>query len=389
MGWSPVVSTALIDDALRSAVREGLAPGVVGALTDRRDVLYQEAFGYAGSTRREALRIDSVFRIASLTKLVTTVGVLMLADQRRIDLDAPFKRYVSDYRQPPVLRRFERGSSRFLATPSARDVTIRELLTHTSGYGSWFLNEEIVALTGAAPEYYNPPFLMYEPGARFQYGVSTDVLGQLFVPTTGLSLAEFFAERIFRPLGMRETSYDLPRDSSQLASVHVATPSGFEEVPTELGAAAPRGGSGLYSTAADLLRLLRLLLNGGSADGVRLLEPDTVAALATNQVGSLPVARQRTALPEVSCDFLFMDGSQKFGFGVLIESRATARGRSAGSYGWAGLYNTYFWIDPAAGLGAVLLMQMSPFSAPPCLEVCARFERAAFGAFRPVTRSPS
>ena len=385
MGRSPAFSTTPIDAALRAAVREGLAPGVVGALTDRRDVLYQQAFGFAGSARREALRTDSVFRIASLTKLVTTIGVLMLADERRIDLDAPFKRHVPDYRQPPVLRSFERGSSRFHATPSARDITIRELLTHTSGYGSWFLNEEIRVLTGAVPEYYNPPFLMHEPGTRFQYGVSTDVLGQVFAPTTGLSLAEFFAERIFRPLGMRETSYDLPRDSSRLASVHVATPSGFKELPTERGAEAPRGGSGLYSTAPDLLRLLRPLLNGGSADGGRLLEPETVTALASNQVGSLPVERQRTAFPELSCDFSFMDGSQKFGYGVLIESRATAGGRHAGSYGWAGLYNTYFWVDPAAGLGAVLLMQVSPFSTPPCLEVCARFERAAFGALRPAT----
>jgi len=375
----------MLDDALRGAVHDGLAPGVVAALTDRRDVLYHGAFGSASSTRGDALRTDSVFRIASMTKLVTTIGVLMLADRRRLDLDAPFKRYVPGYRQPPVLRQFERGSSRFVATPSARDITIRELLTHTSGYGSWFLNEEVRALTGAAPEYYDPPFLMYEPGTRFQYSIGTDVLGRLFEPVTSLSLAEFVAERVFRPLGMRDTSYDLPRDAERLASLHVATPSGFEERPTELRAEPPRGGSGLYSTAADFLRLLRLLLNDGSAGGARLLAADTVAALATNQVGALPVARQRTAFPECSCDFLFMDGTQKFGFGVLIEARASPAGRSAGSYAWGGLYNTYFWVDPAADLAAAVLMQVSPFSTPTCLEVCARFERAAFTALRPVT----
>ena len=374
---SPTVTE--LDDVLRDAVRAGLTPGVVAALTDRHSVVYEAAFGLASSTSRAPLRIDSVFRIASMTKLVTTLAVLMLADQRLVEIDAPFKTYLPSFRQPPVLRAFEHGSSHFVATPSARDITVRELLTHTSGYGSWFLNEEIRALTGAEPEYYDPPFLMSEPGTRFQYGVSSDVLGQLFAPVTGSSLAEFFAGRIFQPLGLRDTSYDLPRDPARLASLHVMRPHGFDEVPKGRSAEAPRGGAGLYSTAADFLRLLRLLLNDGAADGHRLLAPETVAALASNQVGSLPVPRQRTAVSERSCDFLFMDGTQRFGFGVLVESRPTATGRSTGSYGWAGIYNTYFWVDPAAGLAAVVLMQVSPFSTPACLEVCARFERAALG----------
>jgi CubicO group peptidase (beta-lactamase class C family) len=149
-------------------------------------------------------------------------------------------------------------------------------------------------------------------------------------------------------------------------------------VPNECRSAPARGGAGLYSTADDFLALLRVLLNRGAASGHRLLAPETVAALARNQVGSLPVIRQRSASPALSDDFLFMDGTQRFGFGVLIESRARASGRPAGSYGWGGLYNTYFWVDPAAELGAVVMMQVSPFSRPACLEVCERFERAVF-----------
>jgi methyl acetate hydrolase len=125
---------------------------------------------------------------------------------------------------------------------------------------------------------------------------------------------------------------------------------------------------------------LRLLLNGGVASGRRLLTEQAVVALANNQVGSLPVERQRSALPALSDDFRFMDGTQRFGFGVLIETRAKDTGRSAGSYGWGGLYNTYFWVDPAAGLGAVVMMQVSPFCRPACIEVCERFERAVFTA---------
>jgi CubicO group peptidase (beta-lactamase class C family) len=369
---------ASLDSALRDSIGAGLVPGVVAALTDREAVVYRGAFGLAGAASGEPLRAEHVFRIASLTKLVTTIGVLMLVEEGQVELDAPFKRYLPGFRQPPVLRSFDRETRRVDASPGARDITVRDLLTHTSGYGSWFLNDEIRAVTGAVPDFYDPPFLMAEPGTRFQYGVSTDVLGQLFEPVAGLPLAEFFAARIFAPLGMRATSYDLPRDATRLAHLHLATPQGFEQRPDERRGAPPRGGAGLYSTADDFLELVRLLLNRGVGRGRRLLAPETVAALASNQVGSVPVRRQRSASPALSDDFLFMDGSQGFGFGVLIESRARAAGRSAGSYGWAGLYNTYFWVDPAVDLGAVVMMQVSPFSRPACLEVCERFERAVF-----------
>ncbi len=371
---------ARLDDALRGSVAARLAPGVVAALTDPADVVYRGAFGLAGTASREPLRTDHVFRIASLTKLITTLAVLMLVEEGRVELDAPFKRYLPGFRQPPVLRSFDRETLRFDAAPTARDITIADLLTHTSGYGSWFLNAEIRALTGAVPDFYEPPFLMSEPGTRFQYGISTDVLGQLLAPVTGQPLAAFFATRIFSPLGMRDTSYDLPSDPSRLAHLHVATAGGFEQVPDERHGAAQRGGAGLYSTAEDFLALLRLLLNGGVASGHRLLAPETVAALARNQVGSLRVVRQRSALPALSDDFLFMDGTQRFGFGVLIETRGREPGRLPGSYGWGGLYNTYFWVDPLAGLAAVVMMQVSPFSRPACIEVCDRFERAVFSA---------
>jgi CubicO group peptidase (beta-lactamase class C family) len=371
---------AQLDDALCGSVAAGLAPGAVAALTDRDRTLYRGAFGLAGTASREPLRTDHVFRIASLTKLVTTIAVLMLVEEARVVLDAPFKRYLQGFRQPPVLHSFDRETLRFDATPAARDITIRDLLTHTSGYGSWFLNDEIRALTGAVPEFYDPPFLMSEPGALFQYSISTDVLGQLFAPVTGKTLADFFAARIFSPLGMRDTSYDLPSDPDRLAHLHIATADAFEQVPHERRSAPPRGGAGLYSTADDYLALLRLLLNGGVADGDRLLSGGTVAALTRNQVGSLPVVRQHSALPALSDDFLFMDGTQRFGFGVLIETQPRESGRAAGSYGWGGLYNTYFWVDPTAGLGAVVMMQVSPFSRAACIEICARFERAVFAA---------
>jgi methyl acetate hydrolase len=372
-------STALIDRALRDAALAGRVPGIVAAVTNRHGVVYHGAFGLAHSALRDAMRPDGVFRIASMTKLVTSLAVLMIAERGGVDLEAPFRRYFPEFRQPPVLRSFSSHLREFTAVPAARDITVRELLTHTSGFGYWFLNEEVRALMGTEPEHYDPPFLMHEPGTRFQYGISTDVLGQMIAPVTGLALTDFFEREIFAPLGMLDTSYDVPPDPARLVSLHALRPAGgFSETPNERRGEPPRGGGGLYSTATDLLALLRMLLNGGMAAGQRMLGTETVAALASNQVGELGVSRQRTAFPPRTADFLFMDGTQKFGFGVLVETRTKPGGRAAGSYGWGGIYNTYFWVDPAAGIAAVVLMQVSPFSAPDCIDVGDRFERAVY-----------
>jgi CubicO group peptidase (beta-lactamase class C family) len=236
---------------------------------------------------------------------------------------------------------------------------------------------------GAEPEYYNAPFLMSEPGSRFQYGISTDVLGQLVTPVSGLPLAEFFAQRIFAPLGMRETAFAVPQDAARLATLHAAGAGGFNELPNELAGEPPRGGGGLYATVGDFVELLRLFLNAGEVGGVRLLAAETVQAITRNQIAALTAERQTSVVPERTGDFLFMDGSQKFGLGVLLETRDRAGGRPAGSYSWGGIFNTYFWVDPDAQLAAALFMQMSPFSAPACMDVYREFEQAVYGELRP------
>lgn len=374
-----------LDDALRAAVDSGTVPGVVAAVSDARGLVYEGAFGRAGAASG-AMRPDTVFRIASMTKIVTSVAVLMLHDAGCVDLDKPLAGYLPGYREPPVLDDFDAATLRYRTHRAARPITLRDLLTHTAGYGYWFLNPELCALTTGAPEHFNPPFLMHEPGARFSYGVSTDVLGQVVQPVSGLTLADFFARRIFAPLGMTATGFARP-DASRLAAVHAADAGGgFREEPLAAAADGPRGGGALYSTARDFLALARVLLNGGeSAAGpghTRLLTLESVAAMTRNQIGGLAAARQQSCVPTRAADFLFMDGTQKFGLGVLIETRARPSGRAAGSYGWAGIYNTYFWIDPRAGLAAVVFMQLSPFSAPPCISVCEAFENAVYAAVR-------
>jgi CubicO group peptidase (beta-lactamase class C family) len=376
------VKTKDLDAVLDAATASGSVPGVVAAVTDRSGVLYRCASGVADIATGAPMRTDAVFRIASMTKLLTSIAVLQLHERSLVDLDAPFARYFPGFRQPPVLRSFDFATRTFEASSAATAITVRQLLTHTSGYGYWFLHRELFELMGAEPEYYNPPFLMSEPGTGFHYGIGTDVLGQLVAPVAGLDLPAYFAAELLEPLAMRDTGYALPTDPERLAAVHAVVNGSLVAQRRETQGEAPRGGGGLYSTASDYLALLRMLLNGGAVGGQRCLAESTVRMLASDQVSPLRVDRQTTAAPARTADFAFMDGSQAFGLGVLLETRARPSGRGAGSYGWAGILNTYFWVDPVAGIAAVLCMQMTPFCAPACLALCNAFETGLYDLLR-------
>lgn len=366
-----------IDAVLKEAVEAGLVPGLVAAVTDARDVRFETAHGRARFESGTPMSVDSVFRVASMTKAVTALGFMMLVEEGLLDLDAPFVRYFPRFEQPPVLASFDPRTGACTTRPARSPVTLRQLLAHTSGFGYWFLSPELRAQLRGDPDYFGAPFLLHEPGERFTYGIGADVAGQAIEPVTGMPLAELFASRLFEPLGMRDTGWALP-PAERLVAHHQRTEAGFAERPLETAAETPRAGGALYSAARDYLRVLRLLLNEGRVDGEPLLAPESCAAIASNQIGTLSAPPQRSAAPERTNDFAFMDGSQKFGLGVLVETRDRPGLRPAGSYGWAGIFNTYFWVDPAAGIGAVLLTQSSPFADPATLEVCERFERAVY-----------
>jgi CubicO group peptidase (beta-lactamase class C family) len=368
-----------LDRLLREGVASGVAPGIVAAIADRSGVVYEGAAGRSSSSERREMRPDAVFRIASMTKPVTSLAILMLVEAGEIDLDRAFADYVPAYRQPEVLQSFDAATGAFTTTPAGRPITIRQLLTHTSGYGYWFMDAPLLALTKGAPELFDPPFLMHPPGTKFSYSVSTDVLGQIVEPVGRMPLEAFFRQRIFDPLGMNDTSYAPPRDPARLTNVHARAGEAFDERANEAMGSPARGGGGLYSTAADYVALLRLFLNEGETGGRRLIGAEQIRAMTRNQIGDLFAERQTTALPARTNDFIFLDGTQKFGFGVTVETRAQPSGRPAGSYGWAGIYNTYFWVDPLAGFGAVLLMQTSPFSDSASIEFYRRFESAVYG----------
>ena len=355
-------------------------PGAVVVVTDRRGVLHEAAYGLASTREQRPMRVDTVFRIASMTKPLTSVAVLMLAEAGKLSLDDPLARHLPGYEQPEVLESFDADNGWYTVRPAKREVTIRDLLTHTSGYGYWFLDRELFIEAQGRVEYFHAPFLMHDPGERFSYGISTDVLGQIIEPLSGQPLARFFAERITRPLGMTETGFDMPADPARLAGLHVCRDGGFEDPPAERKSEAPRGGGGLFSTARDYAAFVRMLLNGGVTDrGERLLAAESVAAMTSNQIGELRTGTPRTAYPPRTLDFAFLDGSQQFGFNLAIETRARPGRRTPGSWGWAGIFNTYFWGDPEAGIGVVLMMQLSPFCEPRCLEVLEAVEAAVYG----------
>ena len=180
------------------------------------------------------------------------------------------------------------------------------------------------------------------------------------------------------PLGMKDTGFRLPVDMSRLTAVHRRSGKGFRQLDIEREDHPVRGGGGLYSTAGDYSRLLRCLMRGGELDGVHLLSESSIREITRNQIGAHEARMQRTALADRSNDFIFMDGSQKFGFGVMIETRDRSDGRAAGAYSWAGIVNTYFWVDPARDLAAVLMLQLAPFASRASVELLQRFESAVY-----------
>lgn len=359
---------------LREFVDSRAVPGVLGVVTDVDRIVYTGAFGTA--QRRNGIPVSShtVYRIASMTKLVTSVAILMLVDEGSVELDEPLVRYVPGFRQPELLVSFDHRSRAYTTRPAGREITIRQLLTHTAGYGYWFLDRRLFSLVDGTPDLLNAPFLIDEPGASFNYSTATDVVAQLIEPVSGKPLEQFLAQRIFKPLGMRNTGFEPPADTTRLASIFTRTPEGFAEVELESRGQAPRGGGGLYSTADDYCRLLRMILNRGSERGARLLSESAWRELTRNQIGDLRAPVQTSAYVARTNDFIFMNGTQNFGLGLALETRDQPTGRPAGTASWGGIYNTYFWIDFVNEFAGAVFMQVQPFADVDCVEVYRRFE---------------
>jgi methyl acetate hydrolase len=372
-----------IDESLHAAVERKDIAGVVAMAADRTGVIYQGAHGVADIGEARPLRPDALFRIASMTKAITSTAAMQLAEQGRFTLDEPVEKYLPQFGAPPVFASFDAATGDYRLRPAARAVTIRHLFTHTSGLGYDFTSPLVRDFKPRAGENYPVGPLVFDPGERWLYGTSTDWLGRLVERISGQPLEDYFRQRIFEPLGMSDTFYHVPPDRrARLVAVHRRAGDGsiFKATtqPPVTGFT-PIGGGGLSSSASDYIRFTRMLLNGGELDGARILSSATVSQMSRNQIGSLGVPALKTAIPERSDDFSFVaDGRDKWGLGFLITADAANGKRAAGSLSWGGINNTYFWIDPAQGITGVILMQFLPFADRKALAVYDAFERGVY-----------
>jgi methyl acetate hydrolase len=376
-------SSGALDGVLRKAVENKAVAGVVAMATDRKGPIYQGAFGVADAATGRALTMDALFRIASMTKAITSTAAMQLIEQGRVGLDDPVEKYLPAFAHLQVFESFDPATGAYRLAPARSIATVRHLMTHSSGLGYPFTSATLRDFKPRPDDDYPIGPLLFEPGARWHYGTSTDWLGKVVEAVSGRPLDEYFRLRIFEPLGMADTFYNVPANKqSRQVAVHHRGPDGIivkDEVQPGPTINPIIGGGGLASTAADYSRFVRMILSDGTLDGARILKPDTVAAMGRNAIGNLGVPALGSALPARSDDFSFIaDGRDKWGLGFLITVDDVKGKRSAGSLSWGGIYNTYFWIDRARGLGGVILTQFLPFADRKALALYDGFERGVY-----------
>jgi CubicO group peptidase (beta-lactamase class C family) len=381
---------AKVDVVLNNAVSAGNVPGVVAVAADDKGVLYEGAFGKRNLVTGAAMTPDTMFWIASMTKAVTSVAALQLVEQGKLSLDKPISDVVLELSAAQVLDGFEADGKPKLRPPK-RPITLRHLLTHTAGFSYDLWNKDIERYMKVANvpgigscklEALKVPMIA-DPGDKWEYGINIDWAGKAVERASGLSLDGYMRERIFTPLGMKDTVFILkPDQQARLASIHARGADG-QLKPIEFGMPqAPEffmGGGALYSTGRDYITFLRALMAGGRLNNAQILRPETVAQMNKNNMGELNVTLLKTAQPDLTNDAEFFPGMvKKWGLAYMINTQDVPGGRSAGSLAWAGLANTYFWLDPKKKVAGVILTQILPFADAKALQLLSDFESAVY-----------
>ncbi len=383
-------SKAQIDQILRQKSDAKEIPGVVAMAATGNDVIYQGAAGKRDLGKDDAMTPDSVFWIASMTKAITTAAGMQLVEQGKLSLDEPIGKLLPDLASPQVLEGFDASGEPKLRA-AKKPITLRQLMTHTAGfaYDMWngdvgkYLEKTatpgIITCLNAALK--TP--IMTDPGTRWEYGTNIDFVGKAVEAASGKKLDVYLRENMFDPLGMNDTGFKITDAMrKRLVGMHARGPDGaLAPMPFELEQAPEfhMGGGGLYGTAADYIKFTQMILNKGRGNGNQLLKPETVEQMGRNNIGDLTMGKMPTALPPYTNDVdLYPDIVKKWGLSFMINTAKTPEGRSAGSLAWAGLANTYFWIDPARNVSGVILMQLLPFADAKALETFAGFERGIY-----------
>jgi CubicO group peptidase (beta-lactamase class C family) len=379
-----------IDKVLRDAVDSGAVPHVAAIAADRDGVIYQGAAGPREAGQSDPVSVDTLFRIMSMTKTPCAVAALQQMEQGHLDLDAPVVEYVPEFAKVQVLTGFD-GDTPILRPP-ARQATVKNLITHTAGFGYWFLSERLVrwekitgvpnVVAGSAASLTAP--MLADPGEAFIYGINYDWLGRVVEAVTGVGLDVAIKQGITGPLGMDQTTFLMNDDQRPNSTpVHVKAEDGTWMSIGEVLNQEPdywAGGHGLYGPPSDYIKFERALLRGGELDGTQILRQDTVDAAFTNQIGELDFpAELPTADPAASCTFNAGPGF-KWGYGLLLNTADIPGMRRAWSGAWAGLCNTQFWVDRTAGVCGSIYSNFLPFVTPEAVKLYNDFERSVYAA---------
>ncbi len=381
-----------IDAMFSDAVERRAMPGVVAAAANDRGLLYEGGFGRRDITGTAAMTADTVVWIASMTKAITATAAMQLVERGKLALDAPAATIVPELNAAKVLDGFDAAGQPRLRAPK-RPITLRHLLTHTAGYGYEIFSAAIAqyqtatntpGITTCTNAALTTP-LLFDPGDRWEYGINIDWAGKMVEAVSGQRLDRYLQQNILGPLGMNDTSFRLSTaQRARLASVHQRGPDGALapiefELPQE-----PEfmmGGGGLYGTAGDYLRFAQMIMRGGTLDGTPVLRPETVDLMGQNHIGPLEVGAVKSAIPALSNDVeLFPGMSTKWGLSFVINTQPLPTGRSANSLAWAGLANTYFWIDRTKQVCGVFLSQVLPFFDATAVDLFVKFETEVYRA---------
>jgi methyl acetate hydrolase len=383
---------AQADKVLKDAVSRGDVPGVVAAATDTKGTTYEAGFGKRVLGQPDEMTPDTVVWIASMTKAITGAAAMQQVERGKLGLDTPAKAVVPGIGDPMVLEGFD-AAGKPKTRKAKRDITLRHLLTHTAGFGYdiWSPElgkyQEVMGVPGIIScqnKALTTP-LLFDPGDRWFYGINIDWAGKMVEAASGKKLGQYMAEHIFGPLGMTSTAFRITDDMrKRMAKIHHRGPDGgltpdpALELPQE--PEFEMGGGGLYSTAGDYLKFVRMMLNQGKSDkGEAVLKPETVSQMSKNAMGESRVTMLKTAAPPFSNDAEFFPGMDKrWGLTFMINNEKAPTGRSPGSLAWAGLANTYYWIDQSKGVGGVYATQVLPFADVKSLPLFYAFEKAVY-----------
>jgi methyl acetate hydrolase len=378
------------DALLRTAAESGDVPGVVAAATDRNETIYEGGFGSRVLGEPAEMTPDTVVWIASMTKALTGTAAMQLVEQGKLALDTPASEVVPALGEVAVLEGFDAAGQPSTRAPRGA-ITLRHLLTHTAGFGYEFWNADVVRYQKARGL---PPIiscqnttlnlpLLFDPGDRWEYGINIDWVGKMVEAVSGKRLGTYLSEHVFGPLDMNDTAFRItPSMRQRLAKIHQR---GEDGALTPINLEIPQdpefemGGGGLYGTVGDYLKFIRMILNRGRVGSEQVLKPETVELMSHNAMGECRVTMLHTVAPAVSHDAEFFPGmSKSWGLTFMINNEQAPTGRPAGSLAWAGLANTYYWIDQTNGLGGAYATQVFPFADSKSLPLFFEFEKTVY-----------